>query len=227
MRGARKPWCVYTINFGDYDVLWEPEIVNPQIDYVCITDRRGLSSPVWRMVLVKCDKQKALKRCAAKYIAYPFDILRDYEISVLVGGQTSIHCDVAEFIDRVLPSDKSIAMMRHPVRDCIYEEAETIIELEKDRREIVEAQVAAYRASGFPEHAGLVSTGVVVRRHSDERLREHCRLWLQEIGRYSQRDQMSFNYVLWKHRLVDPAYFPQSVRGTDFRVRGHRYRQTF
>lgn len=223
----RNTNVVYTIIFGDYDYLKEPEILSPNFDYICFTDDPTLKSNIWKIKLVKLNKKFSVKRCAAEFITNPFKYLIGYNLSVLVGGQISIHCDIDEFVRTVLPDDRSIAIMQHPNRDCIYEEAKKVLKLEKDVLLVVNQQMDEYRRTGYPEHNGLVSSGIIVRRHEDKKLRKHCELWHQEIIKHSQRDQLSFNFVLWKHKLVDPAYFPPSFRTKDFIVHEHKYVQSF
>lgn len=146
---------------------------------------------------------------------------------MLIGGQISIHCDIGNFVDKVLPGGKSLAIMIHPKRDCIYQEAEVVLECKKDKPEIVTKQMEKYRNNKYPEHAGLVSSGIIVRRHSDKKMVKHCKLWYREVLNFSQRDQLSFNYILWKYRLIEPSYFYPEVRKSDFIVRPHNFIQQF
>jgi hypothetical protein len=82
-------------------------------------------------------------------------------------------------------------------RDCVYQEAEACIKRRKDRPDVIEAQMARYRAEGYPEHGGLVETSVVVRTFG-ETVRRFNAAWWREICSGSRRDQLSFNYVAWK-----------------------------
>ncbi|MEI6697065.1 MAG: glycosyltransferase domain-containing protein [Bacteroidota bacterium] len=218
---------IYTIIFGEYDYLKEPEFISPDFDYICFTDIPDLKSEIWKIKLIKLKNKTNLKRCAAALITNPFKYLAKYDLSVLVGGQISIHCDISEFIRTVLPLYKSIAIMHHPVRDCIYEEAEAVLELKKEFQCVVNKQMDKYRRLRYPEHNGLVSSGIVVRRHNDKKLKKHCKLWHQEIKKHSQRDQLSFNFVLWKYKLIDPAYFSRNFRTKDFIVHLHNFVQRF
>jgi hypothetical protein len=224
---SRNKNVVYTIIIGNYDDLREPEIVSPDFDYVCLTDRSDLISQTWKFIKVRCDKKKPPKRCAARLITYPFDYLKDYELSVRINGNMSICCDISDFVSRTLPPDKSIAIMRNPKSDCVYIAAQNVINAKKDEPEVVLRQMDKYRREGYPEHNGLLSSQVLIRRHNDENLRKHCRLWLREIDRHSQRDQLSFNYILWKYKLIDPVYFSPEIREKEFILHRHNYRQTF
>ncbi|MCK4662599.1 MAG: DUF616 domain-containing protein [Bacteroidales bacterium] len=218
---------VYTIILGSYDGLKEPEIVNSEFDYICFTNKDDLTSNVWTIRKISCERHKSLKRCAAELIVYPFRLLKGYEISVLVGGQVSILCDIRDFVKNNLPPDKGLSIMRHPHRNCTYEEARVVLECRKDYPDIVHKQMKRYRKNGLPEHAGMVATGILIRRHSDKKMKKHCRLWLREVRKSSQRDQLSFNYVLWKYKLIDPFYYSLAERRACFNIHPHNNRQVF
>jgi hypothetical protein len=218
---------VYTIILGDYDNLKEPEIISEGWDYICFTNRDDLRSEIWKIVKVKCPCKLNLKRCSSFFTVFPFNYLNQYELSVLVGGQISIHCDLNEFVRYNFPPDKSIAISVHPARSCIYDEAKKVIELKKDSVRMVGMQMKKYQRMGFPRNFGLVRSGVLIRRHEDIKLIRHCRLWLKEIQKYSQRDQLSFNYILWKHRLIDPEILPAEILKSSFMIHKHNYKQQF
>lgn len=51
----------------------------------------------------------------------------------------------------------------------------------------------------YPENNGLISTGVILRRHNDPKIIETMDAWWNEVENFSKRDQMSFNYIAWKY----------------------------
>jgi hypothetical protein len=145
----------------------------------------------------------------------------------MIGGMISIHCDLNDFVRDYLPPDKSLAISKHPVRDCIYDEANKVKILKKDNMFTIDRQMKKYQENGFPRNFGLIRTGLIIRRHDDKKLARHCRLWLKEIINYSQRDQLSFNYILWKYKLADPSYFPPELLNSSFKINKHNYKQKF
>ena len=218
---------IYTVILGDYDHLKEPEYKAVGWDYICFTDRSDLKSKIWTIVRVKCPPGVNHKRCNGYIKTNPFRYLQEYDLSLLIDGSVSIHCDLNDFIEKSLPTGRSMAILKHPCRDCIYEEGEKVKELKKDFPVIVDKQMQKYRDDGFPEHFGLVWAALIIRRHNDKNLRRHCLLWLKEIIRNSQRDQLSFNYILWKYQLIDPFMLEHDVLGSDFQIHPHNYRQKF
>ena len=61
----------------------------------------------------------------------------------------------------------------------------------------MQKQIDLYKKEGFPKHFGLNETNVIIRR-KNESVRKVMDLWEDFLRKYSHRDQMSFNYVLWK-----------------------------
>ena len=57
------------------------------------------------------------------------------------------------------------------------------------------------KSENYPENNGLISGGVLVRKHTDEKLIKVMEEWWYFVKNFSKRDQLSFNYVAWKHHF--------------------------
>lgn len=93
-----------------------------------------------------------------------------------------------------------IAAIPHGGRDCAYEEATAMARKWRDNPSVIADQVMRYRKAGFPRKQGLAATGALLRANRPL-LHEVNADWWHEIERGSNRDQISFNYVLWRHGL--------------------------
>ena len=62
---------------------------------------------------------------------------------------------------------------------------------------------------GYPQGNGLTETGVLFRIHNATS--HFDRLWWQCIEKYSRRDQLSFNYVLWKTSMTCASLLPNGA----------------
>lgn len=127
-----------------------------------------------------------------------------YDYSIWMDGNTKLKVEPEYLIDKFL-KDSSIACLKHPDRDCIYEEAKICQILNLDKEDIIEEQMNRYRDSGFPEHNGLSCTTYILRKHTNK-VEEFNLLWWSEICKGSRRDQLSFDYCLWKKEIV-PKWF--------------------
>ena len=53
----------------------------------------------------------------------------------------------------------------------------------------------------MPKEFGLFETNVLVREHNDKSCKKIMEEWWNEIKDKSERDQLSFTYILWKNNF--------------------------
>jgi len=193
---------VYTCITGGYDSLMEPAVVTPGVDYVCFTDNPGLKSKNWKIVpmpeelngLSEVKQQRGVKILAHRYLS-------DYDISVWVDGAVQVKGNIKEYLKSLDFGKFCVFIPEHPVRKCIYAEKDACIRTKKikgDGIALAEKQMKRYREEKFPSNYGLVQTNVMMRRHNDPYCKELMEKWWEELKDNSHRDQLSFNYALWK-----------------------------
>jgi hypothetical protein len=141
-----------------------------------------------------------------KILAHRF-LPPEYDVSIYVDGNMQVRGDVrvlcneglttadAAFFDHAKNQDFS--------RDCIYDEADALQELnakgkQKEEPEKIRMQVEVYRREGYPAHHGLVTGMVIARRHNEPDVTAVMEAWWHEVVTRTKRDQLSFNYVAWK-----------------------------
>lgn len=203
---------VYTCISGDYDILIEPEFVTEGYDYICFTDQ-PFTSNIWKIRpipselngLTAVKKQRNIKINTHKYLS-------DYEFSVWVDANTRLTGNINEFVNKNCSKEQAVLYVgKHPNRDCIYKEGNACIGLKKDTKENIEKQLNAYRKEGFPEHYGLPQTCILLRYHNEESCKKLMETWLEQVRDYSHRDQLSFNYALWKNQETKIKYLDKSI----------------
>ena len=143
------------------------------------------------------------KKFAMKHMIRFDEYVGDYDLSIAIGGQMHIQCDLDELCAEYFRPESDMMMLKHPWRDCIYREAAACKDAGKDDAGRIEAHMKRYREAGYPEHNGLYATGIVGRRHDRENVKAMCRLWFEELRRGSMRDQLSLNYALWRSPPID------------------------
>src|SRR2546423_2981249 len=197
-RTSRK--AVYTFIFGDYDLLKEPQVITPGWDYICFTDNPELRSAVWdvRLSLRKRrDRQLDNKRFAMKHMIQFHRYLRDHDVSLSIGGQMTLNCNLDLFMAQYFPA--SADMMMCCWRNyCVYDDAEECRRRLADDPEVIDAHMQRYRAEGYEPGNGHYISGIIARRHDRANVRAVCDLWWEEYCRGSRRDQLSLSYALWK-----------------------------
>jgi hypothetical protein len=208
---------VFTAIFGARDTLKEPSVVTPGSRYICFTDEQ-LQSDIWEVVNPPLTYANP-RREARRYKLLPHRFF-ECQYSLWVDGSFKINTDVRELIQRYL-GRADIATFKHPDRDCIFDEATVCLQLGLDDPRRIERQMRQYRLAGFPQHSGLFSLGVLVRRHTPAvaRLNEE---WSQELEAGSYRDQLSFPFCIWRLGIACERIDGNIRKSASFQLIGHR-----
>lgn len=189
---------IYTAIFGDKDDL-QPIPQLKDYDYIVFTDNTKLTSSMYQVILCP-PLYEDPTRTARRYKVLSHEVLSRYRYSIWMDANIRMHTLNADALLDCYLARHDIALHVHPQRDCIYEEASMCIKLGKDSANVIARQMERYRAEGYPERNGLVSAGIVYRRHTPAIAKLNT-YWWQEIEAHSRRDQLSFNYVAWKHGI--------------------------
>lgn len=193
----------YTCVTGGYDILKQPLIVSKNVDYVCFSDVVIPQPGIWRIKsipdelknLSNVKKQRIVKIC-------PHRCLKEYDVSIWVDGNIQVKGDLNEFIFQYDLDKCPLYTRVHPCRRCIYDEADICIKMKKGSYQEIMQQVNQYKKEGYPAKAGMVETGVLLRKHNDLKCQQFCNLWASELLLHSHRDQLSFNYICWKMHFI-------------------------
>ncbi|MBJ12031.1 MAG: hypothetical protein CMG62_02990 [Candidatus Marinimicrobia bacterium] len=219
---------MYTCISGEYDSLIEPKSVEPGYDFICFTNNKNLKSENWSIKpLVKNFNNN--KKNNRYHKMNPHLLFKNHKYSVYIDGNIGIVGK--HFFNRVrelIEDDIKISMPKHPLRECIYEEAkETIRSLKSDPKKTIE-QIKYLKKKGYPESNGLVEAGIIFRRHNDAKVIELMNSWWAFFLRFPTRDQLAFNFIIWQKEIFDFSYFfdgyNQTLRdSSDYFLALHNY----
>jgi hypothetical protein len=209
-----RPACIYTAMYGDYDAVLPPVQQDIDCDYILFTDRpeRLRESSFWRVVnIASPDLFPLHPRIAAKFFktsghrAFRFLSAMHgdrgiYDYRHVIWVDACVQITSPQFARRMIAAvgDNGLAMLRHPFRNCLYEEAAISQRLQKYAGQPIAQQVAQYRREGYPENNGLMA-GTVFARKLDPEIDILFDEWWRENLHWSLQDQISLPYVLWKH----------------------------
>jgi hypothetical protein len=196
---THKKYAIYTAMVGGYDEIMQPLVVDNRFDYILFSndikeDRVG----VWQVRPIAYTNPDNTRIC--RYVkTHPKELLPGYDASVWMDSNIRIMTSaVYERIVELYESGSLIASINHSERDCIYDEAFIVIAWGVELEKIVIDWCHKLRQEGYPKHNGLYETGVMFRAHTNEKIQALDAMWWDCIEKYSKRDQLSFNYVLWK-----------------------------
>lgn len=186
---------VYTAITGDYDNILYQGYIDDNIDYICFTDNPSLSSGLFNIVEIPKELNKLSNVKKQRNIKInPHLYLKNYDISIWLDGNVEILDNPLDLIDE----DNYIYIPQHPVRETIKQEAEICIRIGKDTAENIDKQMRFYAKEKFPDNTGLVQSNIIIRKHNDKRCIKLMEVWWNTLSKYSHRDQLSFNYAVWK-----------------------------
>jgi hypothetical protein len=214
----------YTCISGGYD-LPKPIRKTEGWRYVLFTNQpmAGRDSEDWEIVLVEDSGLLGLDQTRfARYHKHnPHKVLSafDSDISLWVDGNLTVNANLDNVLQQL--GEFEFVSANHPKRNCIYDEAMACIKQNKDDHSVISKQVQQYEREGFPRNFGLLQSMILFRKHNQENIREFQELWWNEVLSRSKRDQLSFNYIMWKrpdlinHKMLnakimlfDQRFFP-------------------
>ena len=220
MKNKKNKIAIYTAIFGDYDDLIEPPEEIKGCDFYCFTDNEKLKSKKYKIIKVKREFSDPT-RDARKIKTLSHKYLPNYEYTLWIDANIIFReTNIQEMFNNFL-SEYDIAIHKHDIRDCVYDEFNACLEVGVDSPTIMASQMIRYINERYPVHNGLAATGVVFRRNSDL-VRNVNKDWWNELRNGSKRDQLSIDYVMWKNST---EYFRinDSVRnGKYFYVKEHK-----
>lgn len=187
---------VYTCITDGYDIPLESPW-DLRCPHLCFTDAPRLRSATWTRIPLDDGQTLDPVRRSRLPKLLPHRYLASYDASIWIDASARLLVDPVDLARRALDG-ASLALPRHPARDCAYDEIEACVQRGKDNESTLRAQGEAYRNAGLPEHAGLWEATVMVRRHHDPEVVETMEAWWSEYLMRSRRDQVSLAWVAWK-----------------------------
>lgn len=168
----------------------QPEFDN--VSYHLFTNIKNSRSTKWSIYFEKLEGDPRLAAREVKTCIHKF--VPDADYWLWIDSNCLIKRDPRDLLKYVESCD--IAVMPHPERSNIIEEAQTIFKWKNDQSKNLQFQIDEYYKEGYIP-SSLYETKVLLRRNT-EKIRKFNELWWDNLKNYSIRDQISFPYVAWK-----------------------------
>lgn len=191
-------YAIFTAITGDYDDIMQPKTIDERFDYILFSDtltERRIG--IWQVRPIPYNNSNLIKK--ARWVkCHPSELLPEYSSSLWIDASI---CPTSPLLyERYLSLEESpeiMAAIKHPERDCAYEEMLAIIKRGFEHEKVVLKWGHFLRYEHYPRHNGLTETNILYRKHCLEIENMDC-FWWHCIEQYSRRDQLSFDYCLWK-----------------------------
>lgn len=215
-------FAIYTVCTGGYDNIKQPQCLDSRFDFILYTDTKERKNiGVW--IVKTIDYENENKSRVSRYPkTHPEELLSEYAATLYMDASIQIISPwiYNRFVE-LYNSGVDIASVRHPERDCIYDEAYYVLYgpvggWEKERTAIEWCH--KIWQDGFPRHYGLYEAGLLFRRNNSK-MRMIDELWWKCISENNhKRDQFSFTYALWTHSPKTNLFLPedQNVRTSPY-----------
>ena len=206
-----KKYVIYTAMVGGYDEIMQPKVVDDRFDYILFSnDIQEKQIGVWQVRPISYHNEDNTRIC--RYVkTHPEELLSGYEFSVWMDSNVRIQTQfIYERTIELYRQGCQIASMNHLERNCIYDEAFIVQDYYLEYEFIILKWCHQLRKQNYPRDNGLFETNVVYRRNN-ESIEKLDVLWWSCIDTYSRRDQLSFNYVLWKQGISCEYILPRDI----------------
>lgn len=192
---------VYTCITRGYDGLKNPIYCNSAVDYICFSDSTIKNNVDW----IVRDTADFSNDSTGNYInryykMHPFEMFSGkYEFAIYIDGNVQTVGDMSYLCNIAKKGKTGIAMHLHPLRSCVYKEAEACLAFHKGNKTKIEELMLRYKKEGFPEKYGLPEATIIVVDLQNKNAKTIMDAWWEEFcNNRTGRDQLAFPYVLWK-----------------------------
>lgn len=203
--------AIYTAIFNNHDTIKLNSYINDDYDYLLFTDNETLNSGMqhqraiesnWKVITLTDIENPRKEARKIKMMQHP--ILKKYDETIWVDGKYAQTGDLNEFVSQF---NRSFAIMKHPFKECLYKEYEACRTYHLDDLDTMYNQIHRYKRQGYPQDNGLVNSAIIYRAKT-KKVDRINKAWWNEIKNGSIRDQLSFNYVIWRMKEIVDIFEP-------------------
>jgi GT2 family glycosyltransferase len=181
---------------NNYDELLIPNVIEDGVDYICFTNTPLNNYGIWDIRPIPYFHPNPTKIC--RFVKLNLHLLlNDYEFVIWKDANININKSCESWVNELVDNKKSLGVIRHPLRDNVFEEADECKSRNKDDHEIINKQINFYsKKRASISKMGLIESNFMVIKFTDRKLRKVFYNWWNELDKFSIRDQLSLPKVL-------------------------------
>lgn len=192
--------CVYTCITGNYDQIKEIDKKEKGIDYYLFTNNKTITSNTWNVVYIE-DNELSNVQLARKTKILGNEIVNSYEIALWMDAAVEFKKNIKDFIKTYLGLNDVFACFKHEYRTSVLEEMDACLRFRKEDIKNIVALKKFYKKEDYKYDNGLIESTVYIKRPGNKKVQQTMNNWFDMIKNYSKRDQLSFNYSIYKTGL--------------------------
>lgn len=209
-------YSVLMYNFNNYEIMREPREIDPECEYIYVTDNPDLQkqTKVWKIVVDKdLDGLSVFDKC----YKVRFNLFKycSTDTCIYLDGSVQIYKSLRKFYDDFMASGNELGLIIHPLRFSISREYEIWKQFRKYPEKQAEKCMKAMQAMGYDfNYKGLYEMTVrIVKNTSRNKLiDESCYNLLKKLGTkdcIERLDQTVYS-CLMNLAFNDTKVFPMS-----------------
>ena len=191
--------CVYTCITGDYDNLIEIKNKEKNIDYYCFTNNKSIKSNTWNVIYIEEKLSNLLLARKIKILGH--EIINNYDIQLWMDASVEFDKRILDFIKTYKTNKDNFVCFKHGERKNILEEMDACLRFRKERKDNINKLKEFYKKENYNYDNGLIESTVFIRNIKDPIVFKAMNIWFDTLKDYSYRDQLSFNYAVFKTGL--------------------------
>ena len=224
---SKIPYIVLTSLFGNYDTLKEPEEYDNYAKYICVTDRKDLTSNIWEFVYVNDFENNDLTGLQKSFIIkykklFDYFSICDVKYIVRLDASIQIHKSLYDIIRFMENNKNNCCLMLHP--ECSnmideYNRWETLRNHDKKYKDIFINEMINNQFN-FNYNTGLIETTFQI--YKKDTL---IRIMISELSNLLERttnfsdnnDQCYYTYILSKYiNYINPLFVNRQIISSDY-----------
>lgn len=183
-------YSIITACFGNYDSFKEPKEIDPDCEYIYVTDNRELKSNKWKIVILDDIYKNKSNIWKAFYVRYHIEEFVSTDIVIWIDASVQINKSLKPIIEKFLDSKSDICLPIHWYKESLYDALKSWYRREKDPRKAID-EASLKRAKNYIARTiGLHYCGhaeanfqiVNIKNKKLSRLRKHVWRDLLKIG---------------------------------------------
>jgi len=156
--------ALLTYNFGAYDLLKNPPVIESGWDYFFVGDENPAGT-IWEKItppkeILQIASPK--RKSSLTKILAPEIVGGDYGVVLTLDASMAIHKSVVSFLKQFWSPEMDLLLAKHPARNCVYSEIAANLDLGFDDPNLLLLVESHYRSLGMPENFGLFSSRLMV-----------------------------------------------------------------
>lgn len=191
--------CVYTCITGDYDNLIEIKNKEKNIDYYCFTNNKSIKSNTWNVIYIEEKISNILLARKIKILGH--ELINKYDIQLWMDASVEFNKNILDFIKTYKTNKDNFVCFKHGERNNILEEMNACLRFRKEKIENINKLKEFYKKENYNYDNGLIESTVFIRNIKDLIVFKTMNIWFDTLKNYSCRDQLSFNYAVFKTGL--------------------------